>query len=177
VQYWAPRITADANRRFYAAAAEEYDLTEDCVIDPVERERLRRALSKAIAAASERRHVLDACGGSGNASLVLHELGVTPVTVDISPEMLNIYRRKAKACGYEAETKVAEIQGFLQDDDRRWNLVVFSSALHHLEDYGAVLALAVRRLAPGGVLVTILIRSPSGRSGTRSVVSITSSTS
>ena len=41
----------------------------------------------------------------GNASLVLHELGVTPVTVDISPEMLNIYRRKAKACGYEAETK------------------------------------------------------------------------
>ncbi len=66
--------TADANRRFYAAAAEEYDLTEDCVIDPVERERLRRALSMAIAAASERRHVLDACGGSGNASLVLHEL-------------------------------------------------------------------------------------------------------
>jgi len=79
--------------------------------------------------------------------------------------------------GTRRRQRVAEIQGFLQDDDRRWNLVVFSSALHHLEDYRAVLALAVRRLAPGGVLATILIRSPSGWSGTRSVVAITSSTS
>jgi len=37
--------------------------------------------------------VLDACGGSGNVSELLVGMGVTPVLVDVSPEMLGAARR------------------------------------------------------------------------------------
>jgi SAM-dependent methyltransferase len=99
--------------------------------------------------------VLDACGGSGNASLLLHDLGTRPVTVDVSREMLAIYEEKARRRDFEPETHVAAIESFLASDHRAWDLIVFSSALHHLDDYELVLELAAKRLRPGGVLTTI----------------------
>jgi len=80
---------------------------------------------------------------------------VQPKTVDISPEMLAIYARKAAAARVEADTQVSEVTAFFERDPGGWDLIVFSSALHHIEDYGHTLELAAARLAPGGVIVTI----------------------
>ena len=44
---------------------------------------------------------------------------------------------------------------FLRDDPRTWDVVVFSSALHHLENYQEAVDAAAGRLNAGGVLVTI----------------------
>jgi 2-polyprenyl-3-methyl-5-hydroxy-6-metoxy-1,4-benzoquinol methylase len=145
---------ADANRRFYASFAEEYDRTEDCVVEERLARRLRNLLASALAALPDAPRVLDACGGSGNASLLLHELGATPTTVDISPEMLALYERKATARGLTADTHVGEIDEFLGSDAGGWHLIVFSSALHHLERYEETIDRALGRLAPGGILVT-----------------------
>lgn len=147
--------TAEANRRFYAVTAETYDRTEECVVEPRLQGRLRETLVRALALVPPNARVVDACGGSGNASLLLHELGARPLTVDISPEMLELYARKARAHGWEPWTRVAEIEAFLAEGDTEWDLVVFSSALHHLDDYARTVDLAAARLAPGGVLVTI----------------------
>ena len=145
----------EANRLLYARTAELYDRTEECVVDTRLRERLRAILARSLALLPPEPRVLDACGGSGNASLVLHELGVRPRTVDMSPEMLAIYARKAEAAGVEADTHVSEVDAFLERDPGAWDLIVFSSALHHIEDYGRTLELAAARLAPGGAIVTI----------------------
>jgi ubiquinone/menaquinone biosynthesis C-methylase UbiE len=153
---------AEANRRLYAQIAERYDSSEDCVVDPRLRERLRDALAQAVALLSDGARVLDACGGSGNASLMLSEMGLSPLTVDLSPEMLAIYERKARAAGYAPRTEVAEIESFLRTGDEPFDMVVFSSALHHMDDYASVVELALDRLAPGGVLVTMFDPSPAG---------------
>jgi SAM-dependent methyltransferase len=146
-----PLTAAQANRRFYEQVAATYDAAEHCVIDPRLRQRLRLALESALALAPGRA-VLDACGGSGHASGLLAELGVPTVLVDVSAEMVARWRARA---GPEVEAHVEEIESFLAGDQRRWDLIVFSSALHHLQDPRAVLERAVGRLTPGGVLLTV----------------------
>ena len=106
---------------------------------------------------------LDACGGSGYASSLLLELGARPVTVDISAEMLSRWREKAAMAGYDALTVEGEIGEFLSENIEGWELIVFSSALHHLEDYLAVVGLAADRVLPGGALVTVFDPIAAGR--------------
>ncbi|MBD0291106.1 MAG: class I SAM-dependent methyltransferase, partial [Thermoleophilia bacterium] len=161
----AAATTVDANRRFYAEAANRYDSTEECVVDPRLRERLRLVLTRALRELPPEPRALDACGGSGNVSLLLLEHGISPVTVDVSPEMLAIYERKASVRGWATDTRVAEVGDFLAATSERWDLIVFSSALHHLEDYRRTLELSVAHLAPGGILVTIFDPTRVGRLG------------
>jgi SAM-dependent methyltransferase len=144
----------EANRRLYAELAETYDEGADWA-DPAVRERLRDALRQAVDLAPRDPRALDACGGSGSASLLLFEMGIHPVTVDLSPEMLAVYERKARAAGYAPETRVAEIEDFLSDAAHEYDLIVFASALHHMDDYVAVVERALDRLAPGGVVATM----------------------
>jgi SAM-dependent methyltransferase len=86
---------------------------------------------------------------------MLVELGARPVTVDVSADMLAVWAEKARAVDYEPEIVVAEILDFLRTNEGAWDLIVFSSALHHLEDYLAVVKAALARLQPRGVFVTI----------------------
>ena len=90
---------AEANREFYASAARTYDISEDCVVDPgapTLRETLGFAVGRLKVAGAPR--VLDACGGSGNVSLMLLQMGMRPITADIL-HMLAIHERKARAAG------------------------------------------------------------------------------
>ena len=151
---------AEANRRFYAQFARTYHATEECVVDERLQARLQQALARAVAALPAQPNVLDACGGSGNASLILHSLGVTPTTIDVSREMLLVYEETARARGLEPVTEVAEIEAYLEREDRQWDLIVFSSALHHLDNYERTLQFAAARLARGGMLMTIFDPTP-----------------
>lgn len=156
---------AEANRDFYAEHALTYDATEECVVDQRLRRRARATLEHVVAGLRPNPSVLDACGGSGNVSLMLLELGVAPVTADISSEMLAIYERKARALGWEPDTRLSEIDDFLERGDRSWDLIVFSSALHHLEHYHETLKLAARRLSPGGLILTMFDPTVTGALG------------
>jgi SAM-dependent methyltransferase len=145
----------EANRRFYSEAAATYDQDEECVVDERNRSRLRMTLKRVLSLLPRDPDVLDACGGTGNASLLLYELGVHPTTVDISPDMLREYERKAAQLGLRTSTHLAEIDDFLECEPDRWDLIVFSSALHHLEHVERTVDLALRALAPNGVVVAI----------------------
>ena len=146
---------ADANRRFYADHAAGYDTFEHCASREAPREQIAALLDRAIAACStDAPRTLDACGGTGNVSELLARRGISTTVADISPQMLAQWREKAAALGLQADTFEGEIDEFLTNDGREWDLVVFSSALHHLDDYVAVVGLAAARIAPGGVLVT-----------------------
>jgi SAM-dependent methyltransferase len=153
----------EANRLFYRDLAAEYDSTERCAFSPSDRATLRERLELALRDAPSNPRVLDAGGGTGNAASLLVEIGITPLVVDISPEMLQVWRRKCAALGQEAQTEVAEIEAFMGEKGETWDLIVFSSVLHHLEDPARVLELASQRLAPRGAILTMFDPSPSNR--------------
>jgi ubiquinone/menaquinone biosynthesis C-methylase UbiE len=148
----AVMTAAEANRRFYQVYALDYERTEGCVFGALQQQRFLAALDRALKHLGPKPAVLDACGGSGNAAGALTARGVLPVLVDVSPDMVDLWRAKATQMGIDPETHVVAIESFLAEDPRSWDLITFCSALHHLEDYEAVLDLAVRRLAEGGVI-------------------------
>jgi SAM-dependent methyltransferase len=145
---------AEANRLFYRDIAEQYD--SDCsVFQEVPQERLESLLRRAVGLVATPDRVLDAGGGSGNASLVLLDLGLDPMVADVSPEMVSIWERRARERGHQPRSEVATLEEFFVADERSWDLIVFSSVLHHLEDPIEVLLAAGRRTAEGGVIATI----------------------
>lgn len=153
----------EANRLLYADHAAIYDETEHCIAKGQMRELLDGILGRALDASGEERPlVLDACGGTGNVSELLGRRGITTTVADVSPEMLARWRAKAERLGLVTETQEAEIEPFLRDDPREWDLIIFSSALHHLDDYVAVARLAGSRLAAGGVFVSAFDPVPAG---------------
>lgn len=147
---------AEANRVFYADYASKYDSVEHCATKAAPRQFLSELLGRAIGACSTvEPRTLDACGGTGNVSELLARRGISTTVADISPEMLSVWEAKASQLGVVNETVVARIDDFLTEDERLWDLIVFSSALHHMDDYVEVAGLAADRLAPGGVVVTV----------------------
>jgi 2-polyprenyl-3-methyl-5-hydroxy-6-metoxy-1,4-benzoquinol methylase len=162
MQQWQPTDTyskiASANRLFYAQTATQYDSTETCVTDARAQALLEADLDRILQllqrpAAQVR--ALDACGGSGNISLKLLRRGVQVTLADISEELQAIFRRKCAAEGFTAKIHTGEIADFLSHSGDSFDLIVFSSALHHLENVEAVLCLARERMAPGGLLFTV----------------------
>ena len=168
---WTPSARyqkiAAANRAFYAAVATQYDDSETCVCDPAAQGMLEEDLEDILRRCRGAPHALsalDACGGSGNVSLKLLRRGVRVTLVDISPELLDIFRRKCAIAGTEAATEVCEIASFLAKHPAQFDLIVFSSALHHLEDIEGVLRLAHGALTPGGLLFTVFDPTSTGQS-------------
>lgn len=151
----AELTASEANRIFYADEAAAYDLTEDCLCSPRQQRRLHAALGIALRHIDGRPQVLDACGGTGNVGVALHSYGIVPVVVDVSPDMTALWRQKAARFGSVPEIHIATVESFLASDPRRWDLITFASALHHLEDYTSVLLSAAEHLAPGGLIFTI----------------------
>ncbi len=150
-----PVTAAEANRIFYRDEALDYDRTEACLRDARQQDRLFDALARIVPCLGGSPRALDVGGGSGNVGAALHRHGVTTVVVDVSPEMTAIWRRKAARLGLTPEIHNMPIEEFFATDARSWDLITFSSALHHLDDYAGVLKLAGARLAPGGLLLTI----------------------
>ena len=153
------RVVSEANRRCYgrSGAAEEYDKTH--FVTPGELEVLEADLKRALDLLGHpgrrRAAALDACGGTGNAALRLQALGCDTHLVDISEEMVAYYRRQCESRGYPASAESGEILSFFRNNTRKFDLIVFSSALHHLEDPLLVLRQAQTALSPGGLIVTV----------------------
>ena len=156
---------AEANRRVYAQVAQGYNEHTRCVVDQQDQRSLDRHLRKALQLLGNLGHppaALDACGGAGNAALRMQALGCNVKLVDISPEMIELYKEACERAGYEAAAATGEIGDYLTKDDQRFDLIVFSSALHHLENPIGVLRLAQSRLTPNGIIATIFdsVRQP-----------------
>ena len=158
---WKPspayQKVVEANRVWYAETAGWYNATETCVIDARAQSEIEQDLDRVLGLLGKppaEIRALDACGGSGNIAVKLHRRNVQVTLVDISPELLDIFRKKCAQMEVEPHAVYAEIGFFLAQGNERFHLIVFSSALHHLEDVQGVLALALPRLLPGGLLFT-----------------------
>lgn len=152
------RKVVQANIMMYATYAKWHDTTETCAVSPQCQAMLDGDLNQIISMLSSTKggdiHTLDACGGSGNAALKLLKRGAKVTLCDISPEMVEIFESKCKEEGFAAESVCAEIGSFLSSTDKKFDLITFSAALHHLYDYITILRIASRRLNPGGMIYT-----------------------
>jgi 2-polyprenyl-3-methyl-5-hydroxy-6-metoxy-1,4-benzoquinol methylase len=150
----------EANIRTYAEIAEQYDRIGTCVVSRRCQAMLEEDIDKILqmlCCSGDRKDIyaLDACGGSGNIALKLLDRGVKVVLCDVSPDLIKIFASKCKQRGYSAEIVRQEIGSFLSSTERTFDLIVFSSALHHIEDYTGVLLLSQSRLNKGGMIYTV----------------------
>ncbi len=149
---------AEANREYYAKTAQLYDASETCVTNAQIQQQLENDLDQIVALLnypSQQLHALDACGGTGNVALKLLRRGLNVTISDISETQLAIFQQKCAAENFNVETLKGEIATLLIGDANHYDLIVFSSALHHLENISGVLSLAFERLKPGGLLFTV----------------------
>ena len=146
---------AEANRRVYERLSCDY---ESQVITSDSNRRLRALLVNAVSCLARQGireiRALDACGGTGNAAVELLDLGCDVTLVDVSREMTTIFRDRLEG-GERARSIVGDVADFLQESHEPWDLIVFSSALHHLSNPGNTVLLALSRLSEGGLLVTV----------------------
>ena len=162
MKFWKPSSEyskiVDANRCFYAKNAELYDQVETCVKDEILQQILRNDLERIVyllKESTDELKVLDACGGSGNVALKLLKRGINVTVVDVSEDLINILRKKCSEFGYSPRIVCSEIGVFFQEEIDEFDLIVFSSALHHLQDVESVLRMAYSRLKRGGFIFTI----------------------
>jgi 2-polyprenyl-3-methyl-5-hydroxy-6-metoxy-1,4-benzoquinol methylase len=161
---WTPSIqyekVSEANRRSYRLSANRYNKTETCLVSRHHQLMLENDLDYilSIMQKDSRSNInaLDACGGSGNVALKLLDRGADVTLCDISQEMISLFENKCKERNLSHyTTKCSEIGSFLANTHSKFDLIVFSSALHHIEDYTTILKIAMSRLSNNGYIYTI----------------------
>jgi 2-polyprenyl-3-methyl-5-hydroxy-6-metoxy-1,4-benzoquinol methylase len=140
-----------ANVEFYKEIAKKYDNYEACASDEYFQNVLELDVTRMGASLTGRDiHCLDCGGGSGNLTLKLLKRGWAVTVVDVSPDMIELSKVKLASHGYEAEFVNDSIEHFLANSDRVFDVITFSSVLHHLYAPLAVVNDIAARVKPGG---------------------------
>jgi 2-polyprenyl-3-methyl-5-hydroxy-6-metoxy-1,4-benzoquinol methylase len=153
------QMIVEANRQYYAKTATQYNQTETCVVCPQAQMSLQSDLDQILTLFGDKPlleiKVLDACGGSGNVSSKLLEKGVDVTICDVSEDLLQIFKSECTAKGWQPQVIRMDILEYLSDETAKYDLIVFSSALHHLQDYQQLLSLAYAHLSSNGLIYTV----------------------
>jgi 2-polyprenyl-3-methyl-5-hydroxy-6-metoxy-1,4-benzoquinol methylase len=146
-----------SNIEVHRLEAAIYDAVHPEIFGSFEQRRIARDLDLISSVVPEQPapHVLDLGCGTGNLTLKYLQRGYWVRAVDISPEMIGVLRAKLDPTVLHhvdllvsgAEEVVADIH-----THGTWDVISFSSVLHHLPDYRIVLKQSLQQLRPGGVL-------------------------
>lgn len=151
-----------ANRAYHALEADVYDSCHGEIYNLYAQTRLKNVLRKNLQAFSDVRkskeaiYALDCACGTGNVGGKLLEYGYKIDALDISPEMLTVFDHKfGDRFKDRFRTIECDIDSFLENGPlRKYDIIVFSSALHHLPDYLSTYLKAVKLLKrPGMIMV------------------------
>lgn len=93
--------------------------------------------------------ILDIGCGTGLLSKVFLELGYTLHAVDLSQNMLNLYKDPGKG---KLIKICAEIEKFLKENTQKYDLIIFAASLHHIYNYKEIIRMAVESLKEGGII-------------------------
>ncbi len=144
----------EANVAFYLQMAKKYDTYEPYLFDPALQQSLEGDLDKIgsqFALLGRVPSCLECGGGTGNLTLKMCKRGWAVTVVDVSEKMLGLLRQKAQARSYSPTLILSPIEQFLEATHEDYDLVAFSSVLHHLYSYASVVERSLKRLRPGGV--------------------------
>lgn len=147
------RINRDRTRR----ESSQYERLHSEIFNPIEQERLHKALNAAIEAlktnSSARGELtaLDYGCGSGNLTRHLVESGIRTISADVSDDFLALIERNFSQTGL---SKALKVNGKDLSDlaTGQFDLVATYSVLHHVPDYLHIVKEMCRVLKPGGVI-------------------------
>lgn len=123
----------------------EYEVIFQAVINV-----LNRSLKRRVRA-------VDICGGAGKAAFVVNKCDPScEVTlVDVSRKMLEIAQLKAKRQRFD-NLRIVQTDAFsFLEQKGEYDLIIFSSAIHHFKDPRKLLLAAIKKLSPEGIIITI----------------------
>jgi len=92
---------------------------------------------------------LDCGAGTGILGEILVNKNFDTYLMDISKEMIEICKKKTDN---KAKYIVSDAQSLLAHTPKKFDVICFTSVLHHIKDYIGVLELAIDRLNPGGFI-------------------------
>jgi len=146
-----------SNADVHKIEATMYDCLHPEIFGSYEQRQTNRDLEMIAARLPKDRiiHAMDIGCGTGNLTLKYIERGYRVRAVDLSPEMLACLSSKIPL---KARSLVNAVPGNAFDalscpETREfYDVISFSSVLHHLPDYMVVLSLALQQLRPGGFL-------------------------
>jgi len=142
-----------ANAQYYRQIAHKYDSYEVCVRDPGLQAMLSADLDHIAQLLSPRaRQVrcLDCGGGSGNLSLKMLARGWNVTVVDVSADMLGLLSQRARRLGVSPALVHTSIEEYFRLISDNFDVITFSSVLHHLYSYLTVVEEAADRIVEGG---------------------------
>ncbi|HEY3398393.1 MAG TPA: class I SAM-dependent methyltransferase [Armatimonadota bacterium] len=144
------------NLRYFEGCARLYDLSNPAEWNLFERSMLRHdlALMGRLMEGREPVRVLDVGAGTGRVALPLARRGWQVLALDLSEAMLQMAQGKARRAGLHDRLQglCVEAAGFLRNCPTQFDVIVFSSVLHHLPQYVQDAGRACELLAPGGVM-------------------------
>src|SRR6267143_2444250 len=130
-----------ANVEFYRQIAQKYDSYEYNLFDKILQKSLEDDLDKIgsyFASLGRAPSCLECGGGTGNLTLKMCARGWDVTVVDISEHMLDLLKEKVLTKGYSPRLVRSPIEQFMETTDESFDLVAFSSVLHHLYSYPSV---------------------------------------
>ncbi len=139
----------------YDAVASRYDATHPEIFNPVEQERLARAVRDVLVAADHQTdrpvRVLDVGAGTGNLTAHFLAAGAVVVSADVSPICLHATAERFGATGRH---QVQQIDGRSLGvfADGSFDVAACYSVLHHVPDYLALIAEMARVVRQGGLV-------------------------
>ncbi len=152
----APGGAIAHNARAHDALGADYDARHPEIFNPVEQERLRAAVYRAVAlAGADGRAVraLDVGCGTGNVTAHLIAAGATVTAADLSVTFLRLVRDRFGATGRLEGVLPLNGRDLRPAADGAYDLVAAYSVLHHVPDYIALVRDMARVTAPGGVVM------------------------
>lgn len=110
---------------------------------------------------------LDIGAGTGNLSLKFLKYGFSVTAVDISKEMLDVLRKK-NVTG-QIRLVESDVDSFILKEDRKYDVVAFSTMLHHVPNYIETIKNVIQLLNEGGILY--IVHEPAKKKCSKSVFS------
>jgi 2-polyprenyl-3-methyl-5-hydroxy-6-metoxy-1,4-benzoquinol methylase len=142
-----------ANVDFYRQIADKYESYEPYLFDKVLQQSLEDDLDKIgsdFISLGRAPSCLECGGGTGNLTLKMCARGWGVTVVDISEHMLALLKEKALTKGYSPALVRSPIEQYLEATHESFDLVAFSSVLHHLYSYTSVVERAASHVRFGG---------------------------
>ena len=117
-------------------------------------------IGSSLVALGSRVRCLDCGGGTGNLAIAMLDRGWEVTAVDVSAEMLDLLEKKARAKSHFLSLAKCSIEEFLQTTREVYDVVGFSSVLHHLYSYTSVVERAASCIRTGGFFYSICDPAP-----------------